>query len=65
MPVTVSREEEEAANLWEDLEDIPIEYEEFDSMFSRPVINKGPKKKDDKKQSDSTKVNFTGLDTPL
>ena len=43
-------------NLWEDLEDVPIEYEEFDEMFSRPVINKGPKKKEDKKQTESTKV---------
>ena len=42
--------------MWEDLEDVPIEYEEFDEMFSRPVINKGPKKKEDKKQTESTKV---------
>jgi len=47
VPVTVPQlKEEPKPNLWEDLEDIAIEYDEFDSMFSRPVINKGPKKKD-------------------
>jgi len=62
--ITTTREEEDVTNLWEDLEDVPIEYEEFDEMFSRPVINKGPKKKEDKKQTESTKVAVAKLLDP-
>jgi len=40
--------------LWENLEDIPIEVDEFDDLFSRPVVK--PKKKEEKKDVKPSKA---------
>lgn len=40
--------------LWDNLEDVPIEVEEFDSLFSRAVVK--PKKKEEKKEKKEEKV---------
>ena len=55
VPVSTVAKDEPPSSLWADLEDVLIEYDEFDEMFSRPVINKGRKKKEDKKE-ESIKV---------
>ena len=48
----------DVGTLWEDLEDIPIEVDEFDDMFARPVVkvNKGKKENLEVKKEEPTKV---------
>ena len=56
----------DVGTLWEDLEDIPIEVDEFDDMFSRPVIkvNKGRKENHEVKKEDPAKMAVTKLLDP-
>lgn len=49
---SVTDDPENPQDLWEDLEETPIEVEEFDSLFSRPEV-KPKAKKEDKKSADA------------
>ena len=55
--------DESVGSLWEDLEEVPIEVDEFDDMFSRPVIkvSKGKQKDTDKKTEDPAKISVAKL----
>ena len=52
--------------LWDDLEDIPLEVDEFDDLFSRPVIkvNKGRKENPEVKKEEPAKVAVAKLLDP-
>ena len=50
-------------DLWEDLEETPIEVEEFDNLFSRPQV-KPKAKKEDKKVENPTKITVAKLLDP-
>ena len=55
--------DESVGSLWEDLEEVPIEVDEFDDMFSRPVIkvSKGKRKDIDKKMEEPAKISVAKL----
>jgi formin 2 len=58
MPTSHAKDDDpDNQDLWEELEETPIEVEEFDSLFSRPQV-KPKAKKEDKKESEkkSTKI---------
>ena len=52
--------------LWDDLEDIPLEVDEFDDLFSRPVVkvNKGKKENLEVKKEEPAKVAVAKLLDP-
>ena len=54
VPTNHSAEDPDNQDLWEELEETPIEVEEFDSLFSRPQVK--PKAKKEEKKSNETSV---------
>ena len=54
VPANHDQAQLETQDLWEELEEIPIELDEFDSLFSRPQVQPKAKKENKKKDSDET-----------
>ena len=52
VPANHDQAQLETQDLWEELEEIPIELDEFDSLFSRPQVQPKAKKENKKKDSD-------------
>ena len=63
VPTSHLTENSKTQDLWEDLEETPIEVEEFDNLFSRPQV-KPKAKKEDKKVENSAKVTVAKLLDP-
>ena len=52
VPANHDQAQLDTQDLWEELEEIPIELDEFDSLFSRPQVQPKAKKENKKKDSD-------------
>ena len=64
VPSSHLTEDSKGQDLWEDLEETPIEVEEFDNLFSRPQVKPKAKKEDKKVEKGSAKVTVAKLLDP-
>ena len=64
VPSSHLTENSKEQDLWEELEETPIEVEEFDNLFSRPQVKPKAKKEDKKVEKGSAKVTVAKLLDP-